>query len=224
MQKLPSDHIELFRCIVGSQAHGLATPESDTDTRGVFVVRTKDILSLGGHYDETRWIEGNDDDCMWEVGKFLLMATKCNPTVLETFLSPIQSSSIYGDKIREAFEWVWNSNDVMNAFIGYGLNQRKKFLDDKDKRKDKYAVAYLRTLYNAWELLSTGYFHVDMRGTPVYDDLWRFKRGEYQAGEVIDKALYWEKKVKDAYADNPNKKTDLNRINSILHDIRYFYW
>lgn len=214
----------LFKVVVGSQAHCLATPKSDWDYRGVFVTPTRDIISIGKHNDQTSWIEGKEDDASWEVGKFLNLATKCNPTILEAFLAPQVEHSMFGDKVRDLFSNVWNSKDVMNSFIGYGLNQRKKFLDDKDNRKDKYATAYLRTLYNAQELLLTGTFSVDMRPTEIFDTLKRFKAGDYEIGEVIDLCFKWEKKVKDAFEKNPDKKTDLDKVNSLLQDIRYFYW
>lgn len=229
--------IEILKTIVGSQAHGLAGPNSDFDYRGVFVTPTSKLLKIGGHKDETRWIEGNEDDTSWEVGKFLLMATKCNPTVLETFLAPTaagfsllkKSESMfpefkYGRELRALFPYVWNSNDVKNAFIGYGVNQRKKFFDNKDKRAPKYATAYLRVLYNAWELLSTGTFKVDLRGTPIYEQCKRFKAGEYTHGEVIEACWGWETKVLKAFNANPDKKTNLEPVNEFLLEVRKEFW
>lgn len=218
------DHLQLLKVIVGSQAHGLATPNSDTDYRGVFVNRTRDILSLGGSPQQTSWIEGKEDDTSWEVGKFLQMAVKCNPTVLEVFKAPILETTPYGDRLQALFPYMWNSTDVMNAFIGYSLNQRKKFLDDKDKRRNKYACAYLRTLYMAHELLSTNNMTVSMVDSSIYDQLRRWKDGAFDIGEVIDECIKWEDRVKAAYEKNPNHKPDLNRINAFLLEIRYFYW
>ncbi len=57
----------ILKVVVGSQAHGLATPESDFDYRGVFVVPTAEILSLNGTTKTTNWIEGKDDDTSWEL-------------------------------------------------------------------------------------------------------------------------------------------------------------
>lgn len=217
---------QILKVVVGSQAHGLANANSDYDYRGVFVLPTKEFFTIGGkNMQHTSWIEGNQDDTSWEVGKFLLMATKCNPTVLETFLAPVAEKASgnykpWGEELRELFPHVWNSNDVKNAFIGYGLNQRKKFFDNKDQRAPKYATAYLRVLYNAWELLSEGIFSVDMSKTPIYDDLKRFKSGDYTAGEVIDKCFYWETQVLDAFKKNPNKETNLEPVNEYLIKIR----
>src|SRR5574343_184906 len=129
---------DILKVIVGSQAHGLANKNSDFDYRGVFVIPTSEMLKIGGeNMQHTSWIEGKEDDTSWEVGKFLLMATKCNPTVLETFLAPTagngSKTTPYGEKLRALFPYIWNSEAVMKCFIGYGINQRKKFFEDKDK-------------------------------------------------------------------------------------------
>lgn len=223
------EKIQILKTIVGSQAHGLASKNSDYDYRGVFVIPTSELLKLGNPIKTTSWIEGNDDDTSWEIGHFLNMATHCNPTVLETFLSPrihpenkIQLK--YGAEMQALFPHVWNSADVKNAFIGYGLNQRKKFFDNKDQRAPKYATAYLRTLYNAWELLSTGTFNVNLTGTPVYEHCKRFKAGDYTPGEVINECFKWETEVLKAYKANPDKQTNVEPINEFLLKVRKEFW
>lgn len=222
--------------MVGSQAHGLANENSDYDYRGVFVVPTGELIKIGGQdIKHTSWIEGKEDDTSWEIGKFLLMATKCNPTVLETFLAPRAVSTEttidefgngidWGLELQSLFPHVWNSTDVKNAFIGYGLNQRKKFFDNKDNRAPKYATAYLRVLYNAWELLSTCTFSVNMEKTPIFETLKRFKAGKYSRGEVIDQTYYWETKVLEAYRHNPDKQTNLEPVNEFMLKVRREFW
>lgn len=214
----------LLKVIVGSQAHGLATADSDFDYRGVFAVPTSQMLKIGADIKNSTWIEGKEDDTAWEVSKFLLMAAKSNPTVLETFLAPISTIQDEGSLLRDLFPHVWNSNDVMNAFIGYGHNQRKKFLDNQDNRAPKFACAYLRVLYNGWQLLSTGTFSVSLIGSPVFDACKRFKAGQYKMGEVIDICSHWENKVREAYLQNPDKKTNIEPVNEFLLDLRKNYW
>lgn len=221
----------ILKVVVGSQAHGLAGPKSDFDYRGVFVVPTSEILSLGNKKKiNTNWIEGNDDDTSWEIGHFLNLAIHCNPTILETFLAPVKEIEPFGDELRNLFPFVWNSTDVMNAFIGYGLNQRKKFFEDKDKRASKYAVAYLRTLYQGWELLSTGKFTIRVADTEIGDQLKMWKAMDSHtilqehSSKVIETCLQWEKKVRDAYKKNPDKETNLAPINNFLLEVRKEYW
>jgi hypothetical protein len=214
----------ILKTIVGSQAHGLATPESDFDYRGVFIYPTSEIISIRPPSDQTSWIEGKKDDTSWELGKFLMMAIKCNPTILEVFKSPVNYDFKYGQELRDLFPYVWNSTDVCNAYIGYGLNQRKKFLEDKDKRQPKYAVAYLRSLYNAWEILTTGDFSVDMSKTEIFKTLKKWKSGDFTLGGVINLTNAWQAKVEGAYKDNPNKKTEIEPINDFLLKVRKENW
>lgn len=236
---------QILKVIVGSQAHGLATPESDFDYRGVFVVPTSEILSLGGHKTNTSWIEGRDDDTSWEIGHFLNLATHCNPTILETFLAPradkvltddVSDSFVYeyvllnnkaydfGTELRALFPHIWNSTDVMNAFVGYSHNQKKKMLDDKDGRRSKYAAAYLRVLYNAWELLSTGTFTIRIADTPVGETVRRFKEGKFTNGEAIDICDGWQKFIEDVYAKSDKKETNMDEVNKFLLKVRKEYW
>lgn len=214
----------ILKTIVGSQAHGLANTDSDFDYRGVFVVPTSEILKLHGSVSHTSWLEGKEDDTSWEIGKFLLMAVKSNPTVLETFLAPVVEFGEWSEKVRQIFPHVWNSNDVKNAFIGYGLNQRKKFFENKDGRQAKYACAYLRVLFNAWQILSMGTFSVCLLNTPVFDACKKFKLGNFEIGEVIQLTHEWQEKVEDAFADNPDKKSNLEPVNELLLEIRKQNW
>lgn len=232
---------EILKVIVGSVAHGLANENSDIDYRGVFIVPTSDLLKIGPHINQTSWIEAKVDDTSWEIGKFLFLATKCNPTILETFLSPFANEFLenfkplpvqeevfphlkYGPELRALFPYVWNSDGVKNAFIGYGLNQRKKFFDNQDNRAPKYATAYLRTLYNAKELLSTGTFTVNVGESEIGPLLKRFKAGEYEIGEVIQACFDMETRVLRAYKANPNKQTNMEPINEFLLKIRKEFW
>lgn len=215
---------KILKVVVGSQAHGLATPESDWDYRGVFITPTSEILKLGNTKQQTSWIEGKDDDTSWELGHFLHLATKCNPTILETFLAPVETTTELGDGLRELFPHIWNSQGVMDAFIGYGRNQRKKFLEEKDNRPNKFAAAYLRSLVNAQELLRTGTFTVKISEHPMGPTIRRFKEGNYSFGEVIDTCRSWEAKVRAAYMANPNKQTDTSKINKFLLKARKENW
>lgn len=216
--------IQILKVLVGSQAHGLATPESDFDYRGVFVVPTEEILKLGGEVKSTNWIEGKEDNTSWEIGHFLHLATKCNPTILEVFLSPVIETTDLGKELQGLFPHIWNSDGVMNAFIGYGLNQRKKFLEDKDQRPHKYAAAYARTLFNAWELLTTGTFTVHIADTEVGHIIRAYKNGEYTYGEVIDFCRSWEDMVRRAYSNHAPKKTNIEPINEFLLKVRRKYF
>jgi uncharacterized protein len=77
----------LYRCIVGSRAYGLDTPESDTDRRGFYLPPARLHWSLNGVPEQLE----NDatQECYWELQKLLTLALKCNPTVLECLFTPL---------------------------------------------------------------------------------------------------------------------------------------
>jgi len=225
--------VEILKVLVGSHAHGLATPESDLDYRGVFVNPTSEILSIGGQNKQTRWEEGTEDNTSWELGHFLFLATKSNPTILEVFKAPIVVGTFtqLGAGLQGLFPYVWSSKGVMDAHKGYGFNQRKKLLDNKDNRRAKYAAAHLRTLVNAWEILTTEDFTIRIADLPIGDTVRRWKNGlssisdqKLMNGEVIDLTDKWIALVDEAYAKNPNKQTDLNRVNDFLLYVRQTHW
>ena len=209
---------------MGSQAHGLANKDSDFDYRGVFVQPTAEILALGPKRNHTSWIEGNIDDTSYEIGHFLFLATKSNPTILEVFLAPIEEADDIGMEMRSLFPHVWDSTDVRNAFIGYGLNQRKKFLDNKDNKREKYAAAYLRVLYNAYELLKTGTFTVRIADTPVGETVRKFKSGDFTVGEVVQITSEWQIKVEEMYEKSEKRVPDKDKINEFLLKVRRENW
>src|SRR5258708_39655389 len=139
-------------------------------------------------------------------------------------MSPDYDADEWREEMRTLFPYVWSSKGVRDAFIGYGLNQRKKYLDDKDRRAPKYATAYVRTLFNAWELLTFGTFSVDIRNTEVYETAKRFRAGEATPGEVIQTCIEWQTRVDEAYAANPDKETNLLPVNDFLLRLRKAYW
>src|ERR1700723_3116004 len=118
-----ADHKLILKTLVGSQAHGLATPQSDKDHRGVFIMPTSEFLKLGSKVDQTNWIEGDVDDTSYELGKFLMMATKSNATVLEVLHGPAIECTPEGLALKALFPYMWKSRGVLDAFRGYSLNQ-----------------------------------------------------------------------------------------------------
>jgi len=214
----------ILKVLVGSRAHGLHNDASDYDFRGVFVTPTHKILSLDPGTKNTQWIEGDVDNTSWELAHFLRLAVRCNPTILETFLAPIELHTEIGLELRSLFPYIWNSNDVKNAFIGYGRSQRKKFLEEKDGRPEKFAVAYGRTLYQAHELITTGTFTIKIGDTKFGETLKRWKAKDYTYGEVIETCKIWEEHVNEAFAKSAIKHTNLEKINDFLIKVRHQYF
>jgi predicted nucleotidyltransferase len=226
---------KIMTVLVGSKAHGLDNPYSDEDKRFVFVEPTSEVLKLRDVKEEIRYLDGNIDDVGHEVKRFLQLAMSCNPSILECFLAPTLEVTEEGEKLRALFPYVWNSKGVKNAFLGYAMSQRKKMLHEGDTtngsqggmfkhRQDKNAAAYLRTLYNGWELLTTGTFSVRIVDTPIGKTVWNYKNGFFSYQEVMDTCLEWEDKLKGAYESNPDKQSNIEKVNEFLLDLRKNNW
>ena len=211
---------QILRVLIGSRAHGTHNDNSDYDYRGVFVVPTKEILSLGSKPQQTSWIEGKNDDTSYEIGKFLMMATKCNPNVLEMFFAPVIRSEGLGIELRELFPHVWNSKDAFNAFRGYGANQRKKFFEDKDERAHKFLAAWLRTTWQAIQLFNTGKVPVNFFSTSIYNDLLEIRSGNYKKAEKLDLIFSLDRTLEEVYKDFPEKLTNMDKVNEFLLKVR----
>lgn len=215
----------ILKVLVGSRAHKLNRPDSDFDYRGVYVVPTTELLKIGGKTKGTVWIEGNEDNTAWELEHFLRLATQCNPTILEVFHAPMKLESCQlGIELRRLFPYLWNVTNLVNSHVGYSENQRKKFLADKDGRTWKYAVAYLRTLVQAWTLLEQGEYPVDMSTTGVYQTLQDIRDAKLTKGQVIDICNVWAKNVQQAADKHPGKETDFDKVNEFLLKARRQYW
>ena len=172
--------------LVGSQAHGLATAESDQDFRRVYAMPTENMFLLGFKYPGTQWTKLEGDETAWEVGQFLMLATQCHPHILETLLAPVVTVDQWGNQLRSLFPAIWSPDQAFAAFTNYARNQRTKFLDQKDGRPAKYAAAYIRVLYNLRELLESHTFTIQISSTSIGPTLAEIKNGTIGIGRVID--------------------------------------
>jgi hypothetical protein len=84
----------VYRCVIGSQAYGLADAASDVDRRGVYLPAADLHWSLYGVPEQLE----NDatQEAYWELQKFLVLALKANPNVLECLYTPLVEGDASG--------------------------------------------------------------------------------------------------------------------------------
>ena len=159
----------LLQGIVGSTAYGLATEDSDVDLLGVFAAPTRAILGLDPPNPSR--VTKDPDMTMHEVGKYVRLALKCNPTVMELMWLPDDLYKIrteQGDqliRIREAF---LSSGYVNNAYFGYAVQQfmmlQKRgngtFSPDLAKRTEKHARHMYRLMHQGLQLWKEGHLTI----------------------------------------------------------------
>ena len=86
-QDIKDKGLLLYEYIRGSQAFGLATETSDTDTGGVFMCPIESLLGLGFDYKE-EVASSKHDDVWYELNKFFRLLLSSNPTILEALFVP----------------------------------------------------------------------------------------------------------------------------------------
>jgi predicted nucleotidyltransferase len=238
---MKKDKLQLLKILVGSRAHGLHTDASDHDYRGVYVASTEEILSLGYKYKGTHWVEGeNEDQSAYELGHFLNLACKSNPSILEVMVGPVAESykegvhidhttdevlgqEDLGQELRDLFPYVWTVEGAYSAFTGYSSNQRKKMIDKKDNRQWKFAVAYIRTLWNLEKLLDTGTFTLEITDPDARQQLIDIRNGKYTVGGVLDLAEEITGFCKMA-KEHCSQEQDLTKVHDFLMKVRKRFW
>jgi predicted nucleotidyltransferase len=78
---MANDTVTLLSGIGGSQAYGLDTDQSDFDRYGVFLAPTRSILGIYPIHETLT--QTAPDSTMHELGKFVRLAIKANPTILD---------------------------------------------------------------------------------------------------------------------------------------------
>jgi uncharacterized protein len=177
------ESVIIYRCVVGSRAYGLDNDESDTDRRGIYLAPADLQWSLFGAPEQFE--DNATQSCYWELQKFLTMALKANPNILECLYSPmVEKVTPLGEELlalRDGFL----SQMIFQTFNGYAMSQFKKIEQDirnSGQIKWKHAMHLLRLLLTGAATLRTG--NVPVRVEAHRDRLLAVKRGELPWAEV----------------------------------------
>ncbi len=191
LSRLPSEMTErglreyvIYQCVIGSRAYGLDTRDSDTDRRGIYQAPTDLVLSL---YDPPPQLEDDaEQECFWELKKFLVLALKANPNVLEVLYSPIIEVAKPVAEALLAIRPAFLSRLVYQTFNGYVISQFKKMVRSKEVKKEpnwKHAMHLIRLLESGITILNTAELQVR---TQHREALLEIRAGEW-AWERVDR-------------------------------------
>jgi uncharacterized protein len=206
----------IYRCVIGSRAYGLASDESDTDRRGVCLPPAELQWSLYGVPEQFE--DDGAQECYWEVRKFLDLALKANPNVLECLYSPLIE---YATPLaRELLEMRsgFLSKLVYQTYNGYVMSQFKKLEGDLRNRgaiKWKHAMHLIRLLLSGVTVLREGL--VPLSVEEHRERLLAIRRGEPPWAEVNAWRLELHREMDAAFATTrlPDRP-DYARANEFL--------
>lgn len=190
----------IYRCVVGSKAFGLDDENSDTDLRGIYLPPADVYWSMFGVPEQ---LENKErEECYWELQKFLILALKANPNVLECLFTPLVE---YADETaREllAMRVIFLSKLVYQTYNGYVMSQFKKLEQDlraSGEIKWKHAMHLIRLLLQGIGILRES--DLIVRVEAHRQTLLSIKRGETVWREVNELRLNLHKEFERAFAE-----------------------
>lgn len=185
-----------YRCIVGSTAYGLSQEGSDTDRRGFYLPPADLEWSLAGVPEQ---LETEDEEVYWEIEKFIRLALKANPNVLECLYSPlVQTCTPLAHELIEV-RHIFLSQYVHRTYNAYVLSQFKKLEQDLRNHVQirwKHVMHLIRLLLSGVEVLKDGF--VPLRVDEYRDRLLAIRRGDVSWEEVERWRLALHKELDEA--------------------------
>ena len=172
-----------YRCVVGSRAYGLEHEDSDTDLRGFYVAPARLQWSLFGTPEQLQ--RPDSDECYWELEKFLKLALKANPNVLECLYTPlVRDASVWARELLGLRE-IFLSCMIYQTYSRYVMSQFKTMtrqLEHGGQPNSKHAMHLIRLMLSGITILEEGF--VPVRVEELEERLLAIKRGDVAWEEV----------------------------------------
>ncbi len=232
----------LFLAVGGSYAYGTATKNSDVDIRGVYLNSLSEYYGL--NWSDEITIPGVKDSKLFSAKKFVQLALKGNPNILELLSMPqdcVLVTSLGFDHFHQ------HRNDliskaVANPYIGFVTSQLRRmthFDQDKTQPEGNRAVLIhkygydtknvmhaIRLCRNGVELLSRGF--MDVR-RPDYEYLLEVLNGKYgvkEAGNAItvELAKLRAAEARSTLQDTPNRAVFNILLQRVVEGTWNEYW
>lgn len=206
----------IFRCVVGSRAFGLDTGESDIDRRGIYLPPADLQWSLYGvpeqlEYDETQ-------EVYWELGKFIKLALKANPGILEVLYSPLIEHATELARELLASREIFLSRLVYQTYNGYVLSHFKRMEQDvrtSGAIKWKHPMHLIRMLLSGITILREHV--VPLRVDEHRERLMSIRRGIMPWEEIEEWRLALHREFDQAFARTTlPERPDFERANAFL--------
>jgi len=234
-ERTDSEH-EILRCIVGSQAYGTATPQSDVDYKGIYMSPKVQVLGITREQETRRF---GPDDHNYSLRHFARLAVKCVPNVIELLWCDedvVTLCTKEGKALRDAKE-MFLSQRCIGPYIGYAQGQIHKAATVPSNRgkgrqeivaqhgyDTKFAMHTIRLLQTAEELLSEGIvrvrrpnreFLLDVREGRAFKNYDAFRK---YAQDLIEKVRALEENCP------LQKEPDMVAVNNLVMTLQEQYW
>lgn len=212
----------IYRCQVGSKAFGLSNESSDDDIRGIYLPPAELHWSL---YDVPPQLEFNDgqlDEVYWELEKFLRLALKANPNILETMWTPmVLEANQIATRLLEIRE-VFLSRHIFKTYSGYALSQFRRMRASFQKKgtfKSKHAMHLIRLMHSGIHALNNGEIMVD--ASEHREQLLAIRNGEFTFDQVEKLAIDLNYQFAKAFeSSNLPEQPNFAAVDDFLVEVR----
>ena len=210
------DHV-IFRCVTGSRAYGLDEAGSDTDRRGVYLPPAELHWSLYGVPEQVESVA--TEEAYWELQKFLALALKANPNILECLWSPVVEHATPLAQELLAMRTAFLSRLVYQTYNGYVLSQFRRIEQHRRNHdgqiKWKHAMHLVRLLLAGIHTLREG--AVGVHVGDARDRLLAVRRGEMEWDEINAWRLELHREFDHAFEKTALPEwPDYERVNAFL--------
>jgi uncharacterized protein len=172
----------IFRCVVGSTAYGLNHEGSDVDSRGFYLPPAELHWGLAGVPEQ---LETDQEECYWEIEKFIRLGLKANPNILECLYSPlVETCTPLAAELIDIRD-IFLSRHIHRTYNSYVLSQFKKLEQDLRNRHEvrwKHVMHLIRLLLSGVCILQKGF--VPLRVDEYREQLLAIRRGEVPWAQV----------------------------------------
>lgn len=242
---------EFCRVVIGSTIHGLSVAGTDDlDLMGVCMEGPEGILGMGKPFEQHIWRSqpeghpsgaGDVDLTVYSLRKFMRLAAKGNPTLLNLFFVPEEYrhvNTLMADHMRSLVPIIV-SKEAANRYMGYMKQQRERLLGERGQKRTgnnrqkyisesgydtKYAMHLCRLGMQGIELLETGKITLPVRGNKR-DLLMQIRRGEVSLESVKDLSLDLEAQLLKLRDSSTLPDTaDWNTLNNWVISQYLTYW
>jgi uncharacterized protein len=206
----------IYRCVVGSKAFSLNDDNSDTDLRGIYLPPAHIHWSLYGIPEQLE--NDENQECYWELQKFIILALKANPNILECLYTPmIEKASPLAEELLKIKE-IFLSQLVYQTYNGYAMSQFKKMEQDirnTGQVRLKHAMHLIRLLLSGITVLKEGF--VPVKVEKYRDKLFAIRYGEmpWEAVNSWRLALHKEFELAKSNSCLP-ERPDYEKANAFL--------
>lgn len=240
----------ILRVLVGSEAYGISESSSDRDEMGVCIEPLEEAMGFSpfeqyefrtatertGKKDEPS-APGDLDLKIYSLKKFLKLALKGNPTIMELFfLRTHTGGNSLGEHLQEMAPYVV-SKEAASAYLGYMQAQKRK-LSDKvpvpgSERAElvkkfgfdtKYAGHLLRLGMQGIELMKTGRILFPMKPIDIVM-IRAVREGHYPLKDVLESSSEMELTLRELQASShlqDHPQTD--KIETWMRERYWFWW